>query len=69
MIDLSQFEGRQELADLLAEMKQLRSVGKQLAEVASMIAAEREPLHPDCIKCEQIDQQKARAALTAWRAL
>ena len=69
MLDLTKYEGKDEYAELVKELTRLREAGGKLADVASMVAAERDPLNPDCIKCEHIDQQKAREALTAWRAI
>lgn len=69
MLDLSRFEGDPNYADLVDEVKKLRSAGAKLAEAAEMVAAESEPLHPDCVKCEHLDQAKARDALAKWRAL
>ena len=67
MLDLSRYEGDQSYAELVEEIKKLRAAGAKLAEAAEMIAAESEPLNPDCLKCEHIDQVKARKALEAWR--
>ncbi|MFP4301976.1 MAG: hypothetical protein ACOC47_06280 [Alkalispirochaetaceae bacterium] len=69
MVDLSRYEDDQRYAELVAEIKKLRSAGAKLAEAAKMIAAESEPLNPECLKCEQIDQVKARKALEQWREL
>lgn len=69
MLDLSRFEGVSECSELVAELKRLREVGARLAEVSEMVAAESEPIDPNCVKCEHIDQKKARDALAAWRAL
>jgi DNA-binding transcriptional MerR regulator len=69
MLDLSRFEGNMDCRELVEEIKKLRSAGKLLEEVAEMISADQEPLHPDCVKCEHLDQTKARKALQAWRAL
>lgn len=69
MLDLSRFEGDSAVAELVEEIKDLRRAGARLSEVAQIVAAEHEPLHPDCVKCEQFDQVKAREALAAWRAV
>jgi DNA-binding transcriptional MerR regulator len=69
MVDLSRYEDDQRYAELVAEIKKLRSAGAKLAEAAEMIAAESEPLNPECLKCEHIDQVKARKALEQWRKL
>jgi DNA-binding transcriptional MerR regulator len=69
MLDLSRFEGQKQYEELVAEIKKLRDVGSRLAEVSQMVAAETEPIDPNCVKCEHLDQKKAREALDAWRAL
>jgi DNA-binding transcriptional MerR regulator len=62
MLDLSRYEGDPKNRELLEEIKKLRSAGAKLAEAAEMIAAEYEPLNPECLKCEHIDQVTARKA-------
>ena len=69
MLDLSRYEGDPKNQELVEEIKKLRAAGTKLAEAAEMIAAESEPLNPECLKCEHIDQVKARKALEQWRAL
>jgi hypothetical protein len=69
MVDLTRYKDDSSCAELVEEIERLRVAGGQLAEVARLVAAEQEPLHPDCVKCEHFDQVKAQAALKLWRSV
>ena len=69
MLDLSKYSGKPEYAELVEEIKALRAAGSTLADVCEIVAAETEPIHPDCVKCEQVARGEAKTALTAWRNL
>jgi len=69
MIDLTPYEGIKQYADLVDEIRKLRDAGSRLAEVAQMVAADAEPVHPDSVTCEHLDHKKAIMALAAWKAL
>ena len=69
MLDLGKYSGKPEYAELTREIKALRAVGSSLAAVCEIVAAETEPVHPDCVKCEQVAGGQAKTALVAWRNL
>jgi len=69
MVDLTRYQNDSTCAELVKEIEQLRAAGAQLAEVARLVAAEQEPIHPDCVRCEHFDQVKAQAALKLWRSV
>ncbi|MCK4516197.1 MAG: hypothetical protein KAU31_13125 [Spirochaetaceae bacterium] len=69
MLDLGRFSGKPEYAELIEEIKALRAVGSSLASVCEIVAAESEPINPDCVKCEHVARSQAKTALAAWRNL
>ena len=69
MLDLAKYEGNDEYAELVAEIKKLRGVASRFAEVSKMITAEAEPVRPDTVRCEELCRRKAREALESWRTL
>jgi len=68
MLDLSRYLGKPEYAELVEEIEALRSAGSSLAGVCEIVAAEAEPMNPDCVKCEHVARGQAKSALAAWRA-
>ena len=69
MLDLGEYSGRPQYAELVKEIKTLRAVGSSLAGVCEIVVAEAEPINPDCIKCERVARGQAKTALAAWRNL
>ena len=69
MLDLGRFSGKPEYTELVEEIKALRAVGTSLAGVCEIVAAEAEPISPDCVKCEHVARGQAKTALAAWRNL
>lgn len=69
MLDLGKYSAKSEYAELVEEVKGLRAVASSLAGVCEIVAAETEPINPDCVKCEHVAQSLAKTALTAWRNL
>jgi len=69
MLELGRYADKPECAELVEEIKAIRAVASSLAGVCEMVAAEAEPMNPDCIKCEHVARGQAKNALVAWRAL
>lgn len=69
MLDLTKYEGMNECAELVREIKQLREAATQFAEVAELMMADAEPIHPGVVQCGELCRTKARDALEAYRGI
>jgi hypothetical protein len=69
MVNLSEYEGKPEHAELVDEIKRLRAIADQFAEVSEMMTAPSEPIRNDVIRCGEICRERARRALEAYRSM
>ena len=69
MLDLGTYAGKPEYAELVEEIKTFRAVASTLAGVCKIVAADAEPMNPDCVKCEHVARSQAKTALAVWRNL